>query len=71
MLMLSPSWTFRDIHKKQEGVRAIRAMKYKKMCGWKIYSRTSTFGAEVHKSNIGVKRRHNKYENSEFSDFLC
>ena len=39
-------------------------MKYKK-CGWNIYSRTRTFGAEVHKSNIGVKRWHKKYENSE------
>ena len=33
--------------------------------GWKIYSRTRTFGAEVHKSNVRVKRWHNKYENSE------
>ena len=43
--------------KNKEGVRAIRAMKYKK-CGWNIYSRTRTFGAEVHKSNIGIKRWH-------------
>ena len=48
----------------KEGVRAIRAIKYKKR-GWKIYSRTRTFGVEVHKSNIRVKRWHNKYENSE------
>lgn len=27
-----------------------------------MYSRTPTFGAEVHKSNIGVKRWHNKYK---------
>ena len=33
--------------------------------GWKIYTRTRTFGAEVHKSNVRVKRWHNKYENSE------
>ena len=39
--------------------------KIQKICGWKIYSRTRTFGAEVHKSNIRVKRWHNKYENSE------
>ena len=26
--------------KNKEGVRAIRAMKYKKICGWKIHSRT-------------------------------
>ena len=34
---------------------------------WKrsIYSRTQTFSAEVHRSNIWVKRWHNKYENSE------
>ena len=50
--------------KNKEGVRAIRAMKYKK-CGWNIYSRTRTFGAEVHRSNIRVKRWHNNYENSE------
>ena len=55
---------FGDIDKNKEGVRAIRAMKYKQ-CGWKIYSCTRTFGAEVHKSNIRVKRWHNKYENSE------
>ena len=30
-----------------------------------IYSCTRTFGAEVHWSNIRVKRWHNKYENSE------
>ena len=30
-----------------------------------IYSRTCIFGTEVHKSNIQVKRWHNKYENSE------
>ena len=51
--------------KNKDGVWAIRAMKYKKICGWKIYSRTRTFGEEVHKSNIRVKRWHNKYENSE------
>ena len=56
---------FRDIHKNKEGVPANQAMKYKKICGWKIYWRTRTFGAEVHKSNIRVKRWHNKCENSE------
>ena len=59
---------FRDIHrpaKNKEGFRAIRAMKYKKIFGWKIFSRTRTFGADVHQSNIWVKRWHNKYENSE------
>ena len=51
--------------KNKEGVRAIRAIKYKKISGWKIYFRTRTFGAELHKSNIRVKRWHNMYENSE------
>ena len=46
----------------REGVQAIRATKYKKICGGKTYSRTRTFGGEVHKSNIGVKRWHNKYK---------
>ena len=35
------------------------------MCLENILARTRTFGAEVHKSSIRVKRRHNKYENSE------
>ena len=55
--------------KYKEGIRAIRVTKYKKYMagkfGWKIYSRTRTFGAEVHKSNSRVKRWHNKYEISE------
>ena len=50
--------------KNKEGVRAIRAIKYKK-CGSQINSRTRTVDAEVHKSNIRVKRLHNKYKNSE------
>ena len=51
--------------KNKEGAQAIRAMKYKKK--WlEIYWRMRTFGAEVHKSIIQVKRMgHNKYENSE------
>ena len=36
--------------------RAIRAIKCKKICGWKIHSRTNTFGAELHKSNIRIKK---------------
>ena len=54
---------FLDIHKKQGRrlVRAIWAIKYKKK-GWKVYSRTRTFGTEVHKSNIRVKRWRNKFE---------
>ena len=52
--------------KNKEEVRAIRVMKYKKICGWKTYSRTRTSAAEVHKSNIRVKRWYKKYENSEF-----
>ena len=50
--------------KYKEGIRAIRAIKYTKYLAGK-YSRTRTFGAEVHKSNIRVKRWHNKYEISE------
>ena len=72
MLMFSSSWTFLRqgglsfliFAENKEGVRAIQAIKYKKR-GCKIYSRTRTFGAEVHKSNIRVKRWHYKYENSE------
>ena len=30
-----------------------------------MYSRMGSFGVGVHKSNIRVKRWHNKYENSE------
>ena len=56
---------FRDIHKKQGRSSSNSGYEIQKICGWKIYSRTRTFGAEVHKSNIRVKRWHNKYENSE------
>ena len=56
---------FRDIHKKQGRSWSNSGYEIQKICGWKIYSRTLTFGAEVHKSNIRVKRWHNKYENSE------
>ena len=55
---------YRDIHKNKEGVLAIRAIEYKtyvNIAG--NYSCTHTFGGEVHKSNIGVKRWHSKYEN--------
>ena len=55
---------FRDIHKKTREFEQF-GLKIQKICGRKIYSRTRTFGAEVHKSNIRVKRWHNKYENSE------
>ena len=50
--------------KYKEGIQAIRTIKYTKYLAGK-YSRTRTFGAEVHKSNIRVKRWHNKYEISE------
>ena len=56
---------FLDIHKKQGRSSSDSGYEIQKMCGWKISSRTRTFGAEVHKSNIRVKRWHNKYENSE------
>ena len=53
---------FRDIHKKQGRSSSSSGYEIQKICGWKIYSRTRTFGAEVHKSNIQVKRWHNKYK---------
>ena len=56
---------FRDIHKNQGRSSSNSGYEMQKICGWKIYSRTRTFGTEVHKSNIRVKRWHNKYENSE------
>ena len=56
---------FRDIHKKQGRSSSNSGYKLQKLCGWKIYSRTRAFGADVHKSNTRVKRWHNKYENSE------
>ena len=57
---------FLDIHKKKrKEFERFGLWNTKKVSGWKIYLRTRTFGAEVHKSNIRVKRWHNKYENSE------
>ena len=56
---------FRDIHKKQGRSSSNSGCKMPKKCGWKIYSRKRTFGAEEHKSNIRVKRWHNNYENNE------
>ena len=56
---------FRDIQKKQGRSSSNSGYKIQKMCGWKIYSLTRTFGAEVDKSNIQVKRWHFKYESSE------
>ena len=56
---------FRDIHKKRGRKSSDSDYEIQKLCGWKIHSHTRTFGAEVHKSNIRVKRWHNKYENSE------
>ena len=56
---------FRDIHKKQGRSSSNSGYEIQKICGWKIYSRTRTFGVQVHKSNIRVKRWHNKYENSK------
>ena len=40
-------------------------MKYKKYVAGKYSLARAPYGAEVHKSNIRVKRWHNKYENSE------
>ena len=43
---------FSDIHKKQGRSSSDTGYEIQKMCGWKIYSRTRTFDAEVHKSTI-------------------
>ena len=56
---------FLDIHIKQARSSSNSGYKIQTKKGWKINSRTRTFGAAVHKSNIRVKRWHNKYENSE------
>ena len=65
---------FRDIHKKkrkQGRSSSNSGYKIQKICGWKIYSRTRTFGEEVHKSNIRVKKWYNKYENGNFVSMIC
>ena len=59
---------FRVIHKKQGRSSSNSGYEIQKNMWLEIYSRTRTFltfGAEVYKSNIRVKRWHNKYENSE------
>ena len=59
-------FTFHDIHQQQsefEQFGLLRLLKNaKKICEGKIYLRSRTFGAEVHKSNIRV------WHNSEFDD---
>ena len=68
--MLARSWTFllfevfffHDIHKKQRRSLSKSGYKIQKICGGKMYSRTRTFGAEVHNSNIRVTRWHKKYK---------
>ena len=64
---------FHGIHKKQEKSSGNSGYKIRKICGRKIYSRTRTFGPKGHKSNIRVKRWHNKYESlneiESFNDF--
>ena len=47
---------FRDIHKKQGRSSSDSGYEIQKIWDWKIYSRTRTFGAEVQKSNIRVKK---------------
>ena len=51
--------------KYKEGVRAIRARKYKKYVAGKYTRAQAPLGWEYTKSNIRVKRWYNKYENSE------
>ena len=53
---------FHYIHKKQGRSLSNSGYKIQKIYRGKIYSRTGTFGAKVCRSNIGVKRLHNKYE---------
>ena len=64
-LFVLRGFIFRDIHIRQGRSSSNSGCEIQKICGWKIYSRTRTFGAEVHKLEIRVKRWHKKYENSE------
>ena len=50
---------FFDIHKKTRKELSNSGYKIQIKKGWKVYSRTRTFGATEHKSNIRVKRWHN------------
>ena len=69
-LMLSRTWLifclrgfiFHDNHKKQGRSSSNSGYKIQNISPRKIYSRTCTFGAKVHISNIRVKRWHKKYE---------
>ena len=47
---------FRDIHKKRKEFEN-SGYKIQKLCGWKMYSRRSTFGVDVHKSNETIRER--------------
>ena len=62
--MLSPSWTFRDIHKIQGRSSSNSGYKIQKICGWKYTPARAPLAREYTKSNIRVERWH-KYENSE------
>ena len=56
---------FRDIYKKnKEGVRAIRAMKYKNMWLEHILAHAHLWRGNT-QIDIQVKKWHNKYENNE------
>ena len=74
MLMFSRNWTFlrynvfffHDIHRKQGRSLSKSSNEIQKIYGGKMYSRTRSFGAEVHKSNIRVTRWHNKYKISNY-----
>ena len=52
------SWYSQKTRKEFEQFRLQNTKRY----GGKIYSRTRTFDPKVHKSNMQVKRWHNKYE---------
>ena len=55
---------FHDIHKQQGRSSGNSGYKIhvQKVCRGKIYWRTRTFGAKVHKSNIRAQKWNNKYE---------
>ena len=51
--------------KNKEGVRAIRVMKYKKICGWKIYRAHAPLARKYTNRIFESKDGKKKYENSE------
>ena len=69
---------FCDIHKRQGRSLSNSGYEIQKIFGWKIYLCARTFGEEVHKSNIQVKRWHitsmkivNYIERHNFCEMIC